>query len=81
MWLSVDHKSNVCSHSLPPGAKQTGEAGGALQFRCGRRRSVACLLVSARDAGSAQIPAESGAVDSRGLSGVSGAPNVEIGLA
>ena len=19
MWLSVDHKSNVCSHSLPPG--------------------------------------------------------------
>ena len=29
-------------------------AGGALQFHCGRRRSVARLLVSARDAGSAQ---------------------------
>jgi hypothetical protein len=32
-----------------------GKPAGALQFHSGRRRSVVCLVVSARDAGGAQI--------------------------
>src|SRR6516164_4966935 len=60
MWLSVGHKLGRMFALFTTGSQtgsQTdwGKPAGALQFRSGRRRSLACLVVGARDAGSALI--------------------------
>ena len=40
------------------GSQKTGQPAGALQLHSGRWRSLACLVVSARDVGGAQIDYE-----------------------
>jgi hypothetical protein len=61
MWLSVGYKLGrmfaLLTAGSPTGSQTDwGKPAGALQFHSGRRRSLACLVVSARDVGGAQLP-------------------------
>ena len=70
MWLSVGYKLGRMFALFTTGSQtgsQTdwGNPAGALQLHSGRQRSLACLVVIARDVGGAQIDSVPGPVQER----------------